>query len=241
MIHLVPHASHGDAELDALRTRAEELERIVSGRGTQVDRLKGELEVFKAHYRQQVGTLYQELDALEAAIAEAELGELSAQVGDAPPAAPPPTRTSEAPRFTSDAIRKLFRDVAKAIHPDLSEDEAARQRRHALMAEANRAYADGDAEQLRLILDAWARSPEAVRGSDPAAIRLRLTRRVSQLEERLAALDEELQALRESPLCELKSKVDEAAAKGRDLVAELVKRLQRDVMVARNRLDAMRS
>jgi hypothetical protein len=243
MTGLVHRGRRDEAELEALRLRAGDLERDLTVRADQVDRLKGELDVFKAHYRQQVGTLYQQLDALEVAIAEAELGELSAEVGEAPPDADAgaPPRASEAPRFTSDAIRRLFRDVAKAIHPDLSEDEAARHRRHALMAEANRAYADGDAEQLRMILDAWTRSPEAVRGSDPVAIRLRLTRRVSELEERLAALDAELVALQASPLCELKSKVDEAAAKGRDLIGELVKRLQRDVMVARNRLDAMRS
>jgi hypothetical protein len=35
--------------------------------------------------------------------------------------------------------------------------------------------------------------------------------------------------------------VDEAAAKGKDLVGDMVRRLQRDIMVARNRLDALRS
>jgi len=33
--------------------------------------------------------------------------------------------------------------------------------------------------------------------------------------------------------------VDDAAAQGKDLVAEMVRRLTRDIMVARNRLDAM--
>ena len=34
--------------------------------------------------------------------------------------------------------------------------------------------------------------------------------------------------------------VDEAAAKGKDLVRESSRRLKRDIMVATNRLDAMR-
>jgi hypothetical protein len=34
--------------------------------------------------------------------------------------------------------------------------------------------------------------------------------------------------------------VDEAAAKGKDLVRETVARLKRDIMVATNRLDAIR-
>jgi hypothetical protein len=34
--------------------------------------------------------------------------------------------------------------------------------------------------------------------------------------------------------------VDEAAGKGKDLIADMVGRLKRDIMVARNRLDAIR-
>ena len=56
------------------------------------------------------------------------------------------------------------------------------------MVEANRAYALGDEEQLRLILQAWERSPEAVQGSDPEAMRLRLVRRIAQIEEQLDML-----------------------------------------------------
>ena len=73
-------------------------------------------------------------------------------------------RRASAPRFTSDAVRKLFRDVARAIHPDLAPDEDARTRRHAIMAAANQAYALGDADQLRRILEGWAQSPEQVSG-----------------------------------------------------------------------------
>jgi len=34
--------------------------------------------------------------------------------------------------------------------------------------------------------------------------------------------------------------IDEAAARGRDLMADMVARLERDIMAATNRLDAMR-
>jgi hypothetical protein len=153
-----------------------------------------------------------------------------------PPVAPPGSTA----RFTSDAVRKLFRDVARAVHPDLAGDDQARNRRHALMIEANRAYAMRDEEQLRRILEAWARSPEAVEGSDEGAMRERLERRLAQVEERLALYARELEALRASPIFELKAKVDEAAARGHDLIADMVRRLKRDIMAAENRLDAMR-
>lgn len=113
-------------------------------------------------------------------------------------------------------------------------------RRHALMVGANRAYVRGDEEQLRPILEAWVRSPEAVPGSDLEALRLRFERRIARLEEQLHALAADLAVLKESPLWQLKELVDEAAARGRDIVGDMVKRLRRDIMVATNRLEAMR-
>src|SRR5262249_55494201 len=143
------------------------------------------------------------------------------------------------PRLTSDAVRKLFRDVAKAIHPDLAGDVATRDRRHSLMIEANKAYALGDEQQLRDILEAWERSPEAVLGDDPEAMRHRLVRRIGQIEDQLEHIAGDLSALKESPLGKLKTMVDEAAAGGKDLVRDMISRLKRDILVATNRLDAI--
>jgi DNA repair exonuclease SbcCD ATPase subunit len=237
-------------ELDRLRARVTELEAVLDARAADADRIERELDMFAAQYQQQVGTLHEQLDRLELDIAEAELGELSKQVAEdraaagfapppsmAPPMAPPPTEA----RFTSDAVRKLFRDVARTIHPDLAGDEHTRTRRHALMIQANRAYAMRDEEQLRQILAAWERSPEAVEGSDPAATRLRLERRLAQIEDHLETCARDLAALQASRIYELKAMVDEAAASGRDLVGDMVRRLKRDIMAATNRLDAMRS
>jgi hypothetical protein len=233
-------------DLDRLRARVTELEAVLDARAADADRVERELDMFAAQYQKQVGTLHEQLDQLELDIAEAELGELSKQVAGGRVAqsftAPPAMVTPEAaPRFTSDAVRKLFRDVARTIHPDLAGDEHTRDRRHALMIQANRAYAMRDEEQLRQILAAWERSPEAVQGSDPAATRLRLERRLAQIEEHLDACARDLASLQASRLYELKAMADEASAAGRDLVAEMVRRLKRDIMAATNRLDAMRS
>ena len=239
---------HAEDDLDRLRARVTELEAVLDARAADADRIERELDMFAARYQKQVGTLHEQLDQLELDIAEAELGELSKQVADgrAAPAFTPPASMAApepepAPRFTSDAVRKLFRDVARIIHPDLAGDEHTRDRRHALMIQANRAYAMRDEEQLRRILESWERSPEAVQGSDPAAARLRLERRLAQIEEHLDTCGRDLAALQASRLYELKAMVDEAAASGRDLVAEMVRRLKRDIMAATNRLDAMRS
>jgi hypothetical protein len=229
-------------DIEELRARVAELETVLDERAADADRLNRELDMFAARYRQQVGTLHEQLDQLELDIAEAELGELSKKVAEGAPSERAASTSSfePAPRFTSDAVRTLFRDVARAIHPDLAGDEHTRDRRHALMIEANRAYAMRDADELRRILDAWERSPEAVRGSDPAAMRLRLERRLAQIDEHLEICARDVAALQASPLYELKTMVDEAAARGRDLMADMVARLNRDIMAATNRLDAMR-
>ena len=229
---------------EGIRARVAELDARFNEREAEFERVKAELDAFKISYRQQVGILHEQLDELELALAEAELGILAERVPTDPEgsAAPPPSDDAPeaAPRYTSDAVRRLFRDVAKAIHPDLAADEVARDRRHRLMVEANRAYASGDEAHLRWILEKWERSPDAVDGSHPEAPRLRLERRITQLEEQLDVVDRDMAALQETPSWKLKAMVDEAAAKGKDLIEDMVRRLNRDIMITTNRLDALR-
>lgn len=233
-----------DYDLEVLQARAAELQALLDERSADVDRARADMEVFRITYRHRVGRLHEELDRLELALAEAELGILKERLGnaaDAPTRVPAGEPAESQPRFTTDAIRRLFRDVAKAIHPDLAHDADARDRRHSLMVEANRAYALGDEEQLRAILQAWERSPDAVLGSDQEATRVRLVRRLTQLEEQLSARIAEFNDLKDSSLWKLKAMVDDEAAQGRDLIKDMVRRLNRDILVATNRLDALTS
>jgi len=231
-----------DDELEELRSRTAECQAALADRLDEIARAKAELEAFRIRYRRDVGLLHEQLDELDRAIAEAELGELSKRIEEGGPDSSAKTDSldDDAPRYTSDAIRRLFREVAKTIHPDLARDDVTRDQRHALMVEANRAYALGDEERLRSILHRWERSPEAVQGNDRDAAHLRLVRRLEQIDAQLAECDRDLATLQESALWKLKAMVDEAAARGKDLVADMVRRLERDITAARNRLDAMR-
>jgi len=217
------------------------LEGRLGDRSAEVLRTKADYEAFRIRYRREVGLLHEELDRLELDLAEAELGILKERLADPSdtPSDSAAARPEPQPRFTSDAVRKLFRDVAKAIHPDLARDSHARDRRHSLMIEANRAYALGDEQQLRAILQAWERSPEAVQGTDQDAMRLRLVRRIDEIEEHLQALAAELASLTDTSLWRLKVMVDQEAAHGKDLIRDMVRRLKRDIVVATNRLDAL--
>ncbi len=111
-----------EGDVDALHARVVELDALLDERAADVDRIGRELDMFAATYKQQVGTLHEQLDRLELDIAEAELGELSKAVAEGaavPEATPPPSMPvlDTVPRLTSDAVRKLFRDVARIIHP----------------------------------------------------------------------------------------------------------------------------
>ena len=242
MTTLVRTGRPEDQDLAALSARASELETLVETRVAELERVRAEAVAFKVAYRQQVGRLHDELDEIEQQIADAELTGWSRRVeasgAGATGAAADADRLETQPKYTSDAVRSLFRDVAKAIHPDLAEDEAARHHRHRLMVEANRAYALGDEERLRWILQAWERRPEAIDGSDDASTRARLLRRIEQLEEELAQCASDLGDVQDSPMWRLKVMVDEAAATGKDLIHEMVQRLKADIMIARNRLAA---
>ena len=239
---LVRAQPDGD-DIDDLRAGLRELESTLAARAAEIARAKSDLERFRIRYRREVGQLHEELDELQDAIAEAESAERARHRSDDQPggaaagAARP--RPEPLPRFTSDAVRKLFRDVAKVVHPDLALDADARDRRHTLMIEANRAYAMGDEERLRWILDTWQSGPDAVQGSDPEAVRQRLVRRISHVQAELARCERELAEMAGSPLGQLKAMVDESAARGKDLMAEMIRRLKRDIMAARNRLDAI--
>jgi hypothetical protein len=233
-----------DQDLDALRTRHAELETTLADRSAELARARADLTAFRIRYRREVGLLHEQLDQLEQAIAAAELGEISRrlQQADGEPIAPPAAQpATSAARLTSDAVRKLFRDVAKAIHPDLALDAETRDRRHSLMIEANRAYALGDEERLRSILETWESSSEAVPGNEPDAIHAHLVRRNAAIEDRLAVIAGELAELKETAIWKLKAMVDDEAARGNNLMADMIRRLRRDIVAARNRLDAMQS
>ena len=53
----------------------------------------------------------------------------------------------------SESLQKLYRAAAKRFHPDLAEDDADRVWRTQMMQQANAAYAAGDCERLRNLLE----------------------------------------------------------------------------------------
>jgi hypothetical protein len=104
------------------------------------------------------------------------------------------------------------------------------------MTEANRAYEEGDEARLEAILRDWESGPESVRGEGPGAELVRVIRKIAQVEDRFIAIGAEIARLKESDLFSLKSQVDQAREKGRDLLAEMAARVNQQVLEARGRL-----
>jgi hypothetical protein len=136
----------------------------------------------------------------------------------------------------SESLKKLYKEVAKCIHPDLTTDKKERARRQQLMADTNRAYEEGDEAKLRAILAEWESSPESVKGEGTAAELVRGIRKIAQVEKRLLVIETEIVHLEESDIYQLKLKVETAENKGQDLLTEMASRVKEEITLASERL-----
>ena len=142
-------------EEEELRKKRDELALLqgeLADRELYLANLRAELSAFEGRYLREVGVLYAELDDWSARIAQL----VAEEEGEARSAATKARTQAEesysaahgeaarAIEFApSPELKKLYRDVAKRVHPDLATDEADRAQRERWMAAANRAYQQG--------------------------------------------------------------------------------------------------
>ena len=250
------HPGPGAEEL--VRRKAEL--RVLSGRLLERERdlaaFRAELHAFETSYRKALGARYARLDEL------AERLDETTPAGDLPPEEDPDS-DGPAERYpgqglpggqnwawgerepekepervvVSDDAKRLFRQLARLIHPDLAGDPPERVRRTNLMVAANEAYEQGDTAALECLLEEWRQSPEAVTGSGAAAELERTLRRIAQVEAGILRIDEELAELDASAMGWLRRRVEKAAHEGWDLLAHMVRELDRQISEAQLELD----
>ncbi|HUJ30009.1 MAG TPA: J domain-containing protein [Candidatus Acidoferrum sp.] len=212
--------------------------------------LRAELGAFERQYLHFVGLRYAELDELNAQVAEeiakAQPGneraqrtarEARARASKTRTSAGEKTEQEPKPFQASPELKRLYREVARRVHPDLTSDRDDRAKRQELMAEANEAYVQGDEAQLTRILTEYECSPEAVKGEGAGPELIRVIRRISQARGRLTEIEAELQELLRSDLHQLKTRVDEAEKHGRDVVKEIVGKVDEQIGQAKRRLE----
>jgi len=142
----------------------------------------------------------------------------------------------------SEDLKALYREVARRVHPDLAENDEDRKRCTELMSRANQAYAQGDVETLRRLLEG-SFDETLVRGDvDAGAQSLgRVIEQISAMWKRIDLLETSLRNLHASEMWRLKERVEVAAAKGVDLLAHLRTNLERETASLRDEVaDARR-
>ena len=244
-----------EIELERKKEELDALENQLAQDELDLETLRGELAAFEQLYIRVVGVRYAELDRLEAEIAELLARQQPTDKAAAQRAKEARTRaevTAEAaqrlcaertlpPFQPSDELKRLYREVAKQVHPDLAEDETERERRHKLMAEANEAYRSGDIDKLRAILREWQCSPEAVKDKGIGGDLVRVIRRISLAQDRFEAIDVEIRQVMETDLYQLWEAAESAREEGRDLLQEMAADLDREVARSSNRLSRVKT
>jgi hypothetical protein len=98
------------------------------------------------------------------------------------------------------AVQRLYRDLARRVHPDLAQDPVEKERRNAFIARVNDAYKRGDLYELQRLAEEWAvisaNGPEV--GTPERGLWLR--QRLIWLRARVAEARVEQETLLSSPL-----------------------------------------
>lgn len=211
------------------------LETLLEERRAELSELQEEFREFKSRYAEVVGGPLAELAEVEQEIRQAEArmlgleedaaGEESSRFYDSAP--------SIAPGKTG--LRKLFWSVARMFHPDHASDEGEARRRHTIMAEASRAYRDGDVESLSTLLgDEQLQSycASSAREDEPEDLAARLL----HLKEELVTIEFGIKRLRQDRLYHLMLSAAEESRQGRDQLSQMADTIRRKIVKARNRL-----
>ncbi|MGH3327357.1 MAG: hypothetical protein ACRDPT_06100 [Streptomycetales bacterium] len=198
----------------------------------EAETLRVELANFAYAHHKRLGRFYRHLDLLDALIAEViavqtgdpadaeRAREARAQLDEpaGPDEEPRPAHDdgtddegtdddgTDAEDFkvapTAEA-RRLYRDLARRAHPDLTQDPNEKKRREGLIRRANDAYAQGDVAVLAQLSEEWAAGPDS---APPAGSPERsgwLRTRLAWLHKRLQEVSADRATLEQSPIGEL--------------------------------------
>jgi hypothetical protein len=252
------HPGPGAEELVRRKGQLQVLTRRLLDRERGLAAYRSELHAFETRYRKALGARYARLDELAERLDETRGPvEGGGRPADPDPDDPAdrypgqglpggqnwawgerePEREPERRPVVSDDAKRLFRRLARLIHPDLAGDAPERERRTNLMVAANDAYEQGDVAALERMLADWHASPEAVTGSGATAELERTLRRIAQVEAGMTRIDEELAELEASAMGWLRRRVEKAAREGWDLLAHMVRELDRQIAEAELELE----
>lgn len=239
-----------EIELDSKRCDLSCLQRQLAERERQFTLFKTEIRMFEQVYEEILGSRISELEDLEWQL-NGLLGNLDIVTVTGTPESDATFSFSHcrtdlldneipSPDMHRKNIKSLYREVAKAIHPDLAADEEQRQRRQDLMSVANHAYAVGDRSVLESILSDWEMGPDVLSGQDVAMELVRVIRQIARVKQNIHAVNRQIDELKSTDIVCFKQRVDEALSDGIDLMAEMAAAVEQNIAKICNRLAALR-
>jgi hypothetical protein len=207
--------------------------------------LEAEITSFHADYLRLVGIHVAQLNDVEARILRivAERSQAPSDMHAAEAAEEESRRTAAEVKaipkkgpIPSPELKKLFRDAAKVMHPDIASEEV-RPHAEAFMKRLNHAYRAGDAEAIGDLVQQWQASPFAL--DEEAARRAGDARRVRTLQAAIERAEQRLENVRRSRLSQLMERVLAASAAGDDLLAQMRIDAESALIDARARLASL--
>jgi chromosome segregation ATPase len=143
-------------------------------------------------------------------------------------------------------IKKMYRQLCRRYHPDLTQDAAERARRTQIMAAINAAYGERaqSPQQSLMELEALAERADYSLWEEAGTAEQRvvaLTDKLRRLQRRLEEVRREIRELLDSPAMEMSLQVKLAWQTGRDLLAEVETEVERDLLRKRTELEFMRA
>ncbi|MFA7059976.1 MAG: hypothetical protein WC156_04070 [Pedobacter sp.] len=235
-----------EIELDRKRSELASVQSRFAEREREFTVFKAEIRIFEHVYEEILGTRIAELEEFEWQLN----GLLGAQDVTTVTGASEHDEAFGFPHYRTDllddddlpqkSLKNLYREVAKAIHPDLASDEEQRLRRQELMAMANHAYEMGDRSVLEDILCDWELGPDMLSGPGVAMELVRVIRQIARVQQNIHAVNRQIEELKTTDIYCFKHRVDEALSDGIDLMAEMAATVEIDIAKIRNRLAVLR-
>jgi len=232
---------------DDFAAKQEELERLeqeLLQTEEELNTLRRELRAFESEYVRVVGVWFARLAEIEARIAE-----LLALQNPTDPAAQESfnqarNRANESARETTEEqarplestfipspdLKKLWRDMAKRMHPDTGPEEE-RDRRTKFLQELNNAYETGDEVRMKEVFAEFMADAREDPDDGFAAKLDRVVQKIVQIQRRIASNSTAIAALRQSPIFELRERANQEKAEGRNLLSDMVLDVQLEIGV----------
>jgi len=211
------------AQLGRMQAQADALE-------AEYEEAREAIRLFEKRWKPAVGARYLELERIKdntvrvrRLIRLAEAGKLRGGSEESSVEAPQQVFRPE------DELRKLFRDLARRVHPDRAADSEDRLRRHEFMAEASRAYRNKDHRRLQWLLEHWLATPRLAPGRDHDSRIARANQKIAWARYRVQEMNHLIAELHSSFLAEMRRACEAAATDGRNLVAEMRSRVMADI------------